>query len=154
MEFLASLHPKVVHFPIALLVTYSFLEILGILTKKDIISRTAYILLLLGVAGAVTAVLTGNQADEVAKVWLSKFKFNTTDLISLHETYATSSLFIFTGILALRTYVLIKKKFETKIKYLFIFLAIIGFYFIMQTGLIGGELVYKRGVGIEIIKPH
>jgi uncharacterized membrane protein len=154
MEFLANLHPKIVHFPVALLVAYSFLEILGILIKKESISQTAYVLLLLGVIGAIAAVLTGNQADEVAKMWFGRFKFNTAGLISLHETYATISLFIFTGILALRTYLIIKKKFNTKIKYLFIFLAIIGFYFIIETGMIGGELVYKRGVGVEILRPH
>ena len=153
MEFLASLHPKMVHFPLALLITYSFLEILGAIFKKETISQAAYIILLLGIIGAIGAVLTGNQADEIAEMWFDKDVNIPLGLISQHETYATISLWFFAVVLILRTYLIIKKKFIGTIKYIFVLLSIIGCYFIIQTGLKGGELVYKHGVGTEIINP-
>lgn len=35
MEFLSTLHPKIVHFPIALFVVYALMEIIGSFVKKD-----------------------------------------------------------------------------------------------------------------------
>ncbi len=46
MDFLAELHPKVVHFPIALLLTYAILELVGIVFKKEFYQKTAHLLLL------------------------------------------------------------------------------------------------------------
>jgi len=40
-EFIAQLHPKIVHFPIALLLTYAFLETLGAVWRKEFISKAA-----------------------------------------------------------------------------------------------------------------
>ena len=68
MEFLAGLHPQIVHFPIALLILYSIFEILGILLKKDFLQKSAYLLLGLGVLVSVAAVLTGNQAGASAEL--------------------------------------------------------------------------------------
>ncbi|MHB9014432.1 MAG: DUF2231 domain-containing protein, partial [Ignavibacteriaceae bacterium] len=65
MEFLAQLHPKIVHFPIALLSTYVLLEIIGVVFKRDFFSKAAHLILLLGVLGALAAVFTGNQAEDV-----------------------------------------------------------------------------------------
>jgi uncharacterized membrane protein len=153
MEFLAGLHPKMVHLPIALLLTYSFLEIVGAILKKETFLQAAYIILILGVISAVGAVLTGNQADEIAELWFDKGVNIPLSAISNHENYATISLFLFAGILILRTYLVIKKKFQGVIIYLFVILALIGSYFIIQTGLKGGQLVYNHGVGTDIIKP-
>jgi uncharacterized membrane protein len=69
MDFLAGLHPKVVHFPIALLLTYILCELIGVIFKKDFFSKTAHLLLLLGVIGAVAAVLTGNLAFSAYQNW-------------------------------------------------------------------------------------
>ena len=41
MEFLAQLHPKIIHFPIAFLLIYVLLEITGVITKKDFYLKAA-----------------------------------------------------------------------------------------------------------------
>ena len=61
-NFLAEIHPKVVHFPVALLTTYSILEIIGIIFNKEFVTKSALLVLCLGVVTALIAVLTGNQA--------------------------------------------------------------------------------------------
>ena len=152
MEFLSQLHPQIVHFPIAFLVIYALLEITGIISKKEFFQKAAYLFLFLGVLSAVAAVITGNQAAEIASNWKGKGAEIPTGLISEHEEYATITLWYFTGLLVLRTYLFVKKKFGGIVKYLFILLTVIGLYFIYQTGYHGGKLVYDHGVGTELKK--
>ncbi len=152
MEFLSQLHPQLVHFPIAFLVIYALLEIAGILSGKEFFQKAAYLFLFLGVLAAVAAVITGNQAAEIASKWKGKGAAIPTKLISEHEDYATITLWYFTGLLVLRTFLFLKKKFTGAAKYLFILLAAIGLYLVYQTGDHGGKLVYDHGVGTELKK--
>src|SRR5512135_2781857 len=103
MEFLAQLHPKIIHFPIAFLLIYILLEITGVFSKKEYFQKTAYLFLFLGVLSAVAAVITGNQAAGIASEWEHKGAVIPFNLISGHEEYATITLWYFTGLLVLRT---------------------------------------------------
>ncbi len=152
MEYLAHLHPKLIHFPIAFLLIYMLLEITGVLTKKEFFQKTAHLFLLLGVLGAIGAVITGNQAADIASKWEDKGAIIPFGLISDHEEFATITLWYFTGLLVLRTFFVLKKKFKGINQYLFILLAIIGGYIVYQTADLGGKLVYNNGVGTELKK--
>ncbi len=154
MEFIAELHPKVVHFPVALLITYTLFEILGAFLKREFISKAALVILFLGIITAVLAVLTGNQADQLARSLAEKGAAYPKDLIEQHELFATLTIWYFFALMILRTYFVIKKKFENKVKYLFAVLAIIGSVFVYKAGDYGGELVYKHGIGTDLIKPE
>jgi uncharacterized membrane protein len=152
MEFLAHLHPQIVHFPVAFLLIYVLLEIIGIILKKDFFQKTAHLFLFLGVLAAVAAVITGNQAADIASQWEDKGAIIPFGLISEHEEFATITLWYFTGLLVFRTVLVLKKKFEGKIRYLIIALAFFGAYLVYQTGDHGGKLVYDKGVGTELKK--
>lgn len=165
MEFLAEFHPKVVHFPIALLSVYVLVEIISAITKNKFFSYLAYSLLVLGVVGAIAAVLTGEQAGVKASIWDEIGTKNDAiipfGLISEHEEYATITVWFFFALLVLRTLFVIQfmirknyEKFLTLARYCFALLAIIGSYYIYQTAEHGGKLVYKYGVGTELIKPE
>ncbi len=145
MEFLAEFHPKVVHFPIAFTLAYILLETVGIIFKKEFFSKAAHLLLFFGVLGALAAVLTGEQAEEAFEYWNKQ----SSDLVEAHEQFATYTLWYFTGVLVLRTFVTIKKKFSGMLKYMFLVLAIAGSYLIYKTGDLGGQMVYKHAVGTE-----
>jgi uncharacterized membrane protein len=152
MEFLAAFHPKVVHFPIALLLTYTLLETIGAILKKDLFSNAAYILLILGVLGAIAAAQTGEQAEHVFENWTKA----SADLLEEHEKYANLTVWLFSFLLVIRTaftiLVQVKKKYTTKgdmLKYLFVLIAFIGCYFIYETGEYGGKMVYEHGVGTK-----
>jgi uncharacterized membrane protein len=153
METLASFHPKVVHFAIALLLTYVLLEVLYLIFKKDFINKSATLILFLGVLGAVAALLTGNQA-----YYYAEYLFDTYDvkiplgLIDEHEEYAKITLFWFLGILIIRFFLNVKNKFKGWFQMFVLVLALVGVYFVYETGEHGGELVYKHGVGTKVIE--
>ena len=149
MDFLAGLHPRIVHFPIALFILYFLFELLGAVSKKDSFSFTAFVLLVLGIISAIAAVLTGNQAATVAQAALNNNQ-SLKDSIELHQDYATAVLWFFLGVLVLRLYFVLKKKFDRKMKLVFIALSLIGCYLIYMAGSIGGDLVFKYGIGTQI----
>lgn len=150
MEFLAELHPRIVHFPAVLFILYFFLEVSGILLKKDYLNKSAYIILIAGIVTAVAAVLTGNQAHEAAKMIMKGKNNLLNEMIEQHEQNATIALWYFIAILILRTYFITKKKFESNWKYIFIPLGLVGCYLIYITGIHGGELVFKYGIGTQL----
>jgi len=146
MEFLAELHPKVVHFPIALLITFTLLELIGTVFKKEFFQKAAHLILFLGVIGTLFAVLTGDQAFAANKYWND----TSTALFNEHQTFANITVWYFAGLLLLKTFIVLKKKSIKAINYTILALALIGCYFIYQTSEHGGELVTKFGIGTEL----
>lgn len=144
---LSDVHPYIVHFPIALLVTYSVLEIVGIIFKKEFISKSALLILCFGLVSALAAVFTGNLASEQFSNWTVESK----TLMTEHQTYATYLLWSAFLLAGFRIYLVIKKKFNGTIKYLFIITALIIIFLVYETGIRGGNLVKKFGVGTELI---
>ncbi|MFH1196411.1 MAG: DUF2231 domain-containing protein [bacterium] len=152
MEFFAGLHPKIVHFPIALFVIYTFMEIFGVLFKKDAYTKSAHLILSFGILSAVAAVLTGNQAYETAKLIFGLQQKFPNEIIALHEQFATVTLWYFLLLFIFRTYIVMKKKLTKTFLIIFSVLGLIGCYFLYLTGNYGAELVYKYGIGIKILQ--
>lgn len=140
MEFLADLHHKIIHFPIALLFIYPFIEAVSLFYKKDFFSFTSLIILILGVVTSLAAVLTGNQA-------LNSIKGMDAELYEIadaHYTYANIVVWLFSAILFFRIYLQIKKKYGGKWKIILLLIAFAGCYFIFQTGEYGGKSAKAR----------
>jgi uncharacterized membrane protein len=152
MEFLAGNHPRIVHFAIALLFLYPFLELIGVIFKRDFFSKAAHLILFFGVLAALGGVLTGNQAHEVAMQWEDKGAMMPFKAINEHSWWANFTLWYFAGLLAIRTFFVIKKKFIGYFRYIFAVLALAGVFLVYETGDHGGKLVYKYGVGTELKK--
>jgi uncharacterized membrane protein len=151
LEFLAKFHPLVVHFPIAFLTLYVFLEVISQIFKRKFLSNLTHLILLLGVIGGITAVLTGNMEFQfVIKSNLLNQVNNSQ--ISNHEYYATITMWYFFAGLIIKTYILVKKKNQTLFNYLFIIFALVGFYLIFTTAKLGGKLVYEFGIGTNLFK--
>jgi len=147
-NFLAEIHPKVVHFPIALLTTYSFLEIVGIVFKKEFISKSALLVLCLGVLAAFFAVLTGNQASTNFNFWTDE----SNALLGEHQTYATYLLWFSVIVCGFRIFVVLKKRFFGFMKYVFILFALMIMFLVYQAGMHGGDLVKKYGIGTDVFE--
>jgi uncharacterized membrane protein len=145
MDLLSLVHPKVVHFPIAFLLVYLLLELIGAIFKKEFYSKAAHLFLLFGVLGALVATFTGDRAVDAFEGWNK----TTSGVLKIHHNYATITTWFFAVLLVLRTIVVLRKKFTPLIKYGFVLLAVIGTYFIILTGDNGGKMVYIHGVGTE-----
>jgi len=145
-NFLAEIHPRVVHFPIALLTTYSILEIVGVLFKNEFISKTALLILCLAVATSLLAVLTGNQAANNFTFWTEK----SSALLNDHQTFATFLLWFSAIVCGLRFYFIIKKKFYGIVQYIFLIFSLVILFLVYQTGTHGGDLVKRFGIGTEL----
>jgi uncharacterized membrane protein len=152
MEFIAEYHPRIVHFAVALLFVYPLFEVLAVLFKKEYLEKAAHLILFIGVISAVGAVLSGHEAEEVAERWEEQGAIIPFGEISEHEEYATITLWYFAGLLVLRTFLVLRKKFNGMLRYLVVVLALAGLYFIYETAEHGGNLVYKYGVGTELKK--
>ena len=146
MEFLAELHPKVVHFPIALFFSFALFELLGTILKKDYFHKGAHLLLLLGVIGAVFAVITGKQAGGANPNWTDA----SVALIKEHSSFASITMWYFVGVLVVKTFLVVKKKMNQTFNYIILALALIGCFFVFETSEHGGQLVKKFGIGTEL----
>jgi len=147
MDFIAKFHPIVVHFPIALFIVYSLLEFLGLYFKEKNYERIIMIILGIGLLFAVWGVMTGDKALEIAKNHLTPQQI---EIASAHESFATISLFYYASLFFIKFFLLVKKKFEGVIKYVYLVLVIIGIIFIYLTGYYGGQLVFDYGVGTRL----
>lgn len=136
MEFLSSLHNKVIHFPIAAFILYPIWELLFLITKKEFFNKIAYLFLCIGIIGALLAVLTGNQAYEMAKHILRADE----SVFNEHKYFANISLWYFSILLIGRFLVDKKKMLKGKIVLVFFLLALLGAYFVYHTGNYGGKL--------------
>ncbi len=64
VQHLQNIHPLVVHFPIAFLVSAAFFYVLAWIFKNDKLAFSAFLLLLLGTLSAGAAVGTGLYAED------------------------------------------------------------------------------------------
>lgn len=136
MEFLASVHPKVVHFPIAFLMLYPIMELLFLFTTKDFFLKAALLFLSIGVIGSLLAVLSGNQAYQSIINWSNEGK----EIFYAHQNYANLTVWYFAALLIIRYFLFIKKRLIRKLNIIIIVLALIGGYFVYQAGAYGGKL--------------
>lgn len=150
MEYLASLHPLVVHFPIVCFILFFFFELGGIFLKKEFLTKAAFILLVTAIMFSLLAVLSGNQAHTVFSASAADASvFNHQ--IEVHQQYATYTLFYFTALLFLRIFLTVKKSFHGIRLWFYIMLSFIGCLLIYLTSHFGGELVYRFGIGTDIL---
>lgn len=130
------------------------MEVLGILKGSEDIEKISFYFLLAGVFASLLSALTGNQAAELSRNIFSPKMIFPSELIKSHEDFAALTIWFYVFVVIWRTSLTIKKKFKGRIRYFFIIFAIVGAYLIWKTGKVGGELVYKHGVGTELTIPQ
>ncbi len=140
MEFLADIHIKVVHFPIAFLTGYSLIELLYLITQKKFFNKSAFLFLVIGVIGALISVLSGNQAFELVKEWSDQSR----EYFYNHQTYANITVWYFTALLFIRLFLFQKKRLTKVIVFLLFIFSLLGNYFVFQTGYFGGKFAHHN----------
>jgi len=137
------LHPMLVHFPIALIMVGFLADIIFLFYKKEkCLYKTGFYLMILSTLGVISAFGSGYffaiepTEGEIVKIY------------ELHETCALITMIIAIIGLALRIYIMMKKKEDTQLKWVVLSLYLLGAVFVSVTGFLGGNMVYTYMIGI------
>lgn len=140
---LFPLHPRLVHFPIALLVTGSVLALAYMLYwRRPTLASVTWVLILLGWISVFFAVVTGlidrNSAPQDSEI---------SSLLSIH----TALGFALIAVYGLMLYERLRSPDaldSPAMRWRLIALAALGLALVLVDGWVGGTLVYKYGVGV------
>ncbi|MBK7866220.1 MAG: hypothetical protein IPJ75_04045 [Ignavibacteriales bacterium] len=162
MEFLAGLHPKAVHYPLALLMIYPFLVLIYNFYKKEILAKAALLVIAGGLAGIVLALISGNSAFQLfVEQHSSHPKIEMVKgLIDNHEDFATATTVLYSLVFILNFFYFVKyyikkdtdSKLIVALPRIILALAFISMYILYVTGERGGDLVFKYGIGTDIFR--
>ncbi len=146
-----SLHPAVIHFPIALLLVAPLFLVIGLLMREErgrTFAFAALLLMILGTAGAWMAVFTGESAAEITE--------HSTPIkatIEQHEDLGQSTRAVFTVLtLAYAAIVLLplvqrqtRAVFTTVLPLAFLVIYVAAAILLAKTAHEGGRLVHELG---------
>ncbi len=135
-----SIHPIVVHFPIALLLTALLLDALGFVLKRPGLHRIALWNLCLGTVGATVAVLTGLQAEDVAK-----HSFEIWQVMQLHKRLGITTLTI--GLMTTAGRLRYRDQLSRRGRALTLLAMLVMTSTLTYGAYLGGRMVYEFGVG-------
>ena len=135
------IHPMVVHFPIALLITGVAFEALALWRQSDRLRATSLDLLVVGVLAAGLAVVTGHVAEEAVE-----HSGIPEEALEIHEKLGFAVFWIFAAVLGFRLAVRWHWIRETYV--LSLLLGIVGVIVLLVASYFGGELVYSLGAGV------
>ncbi len=147
---LPNLHPAVVHFPVALLLTALAADVICLVVRRwPWVDRAATALYAIGTAGAGVAYLTGEAA--AAGMWTVSGA--AQEALADHESGALLTLAAFAVVTVLRWTVSWLGRRDRRIQVGFFRLvalvaAAAAAVLLVQTARLGGELVYTHGLGV------
>jgi uncharacterized membrane protein len=154
MISIALIHPMLVHFPIVLLITAVTMDIILLLTNKDLANRKCLPLmalsaLLLGTLSAGIAAFFGDIAlDKAVSLGFPSGPLETHETLAL-ITIAVFSLHCLLRLLALwRRYPL-----RGLSGWISTLPGMVGLVLLIATAYYGGELVYHLGVNVAAVTP-
>jgi uncharacterized membrane protein len=141
-----NLHPLVVHFPIALLLTAAGLDVVGWALRCNRSLRfVATALYVLGTLAIVAAYVTGRAA--AGTIWLPGMAHLA---VKEHWDWAFRALWFFTILTAVRLLLLWRVRADPRpaLIALLTLAGLLGTVLVGETGDRGGRLVYQHGVGV------
>ena len=143
---MANVHPLLVHFPIALLSSFLVLEILAALSKSERMHVASSWMLYVGTLGAVATVIAGFMAASTVPHGGAAH-----EIIASHKSLGLSVLVLAVVLTCWR--LMYKKRLSGMASVLNLMLAVIMVGLLIKGADLGGQMVYKYGVGVENIEP-
>ena len=145
-EWMPNIHPLIIHFPIVLLLLVVLVHLTALVIWKVQWLRTVTLLAsIIGFLSIIVTYLSGRQAAD--SVTLPTVAINT---LSKHSDLALWTLIYFGVLTALHLGIKFLKAYDKKSISITLFvLGLLGFGLIILTADLGGQLVYKYGVGVK-----
>ena len=139
----SELHLAINHLPLFSILFGSLILLAGLIFRKEILNLTAYILVIVGMLGALLSVYSGEEAEELVEDYFPEISH---EIIHEHEEAAEGArnLSIALGVLSLiaiyfnRT----KRPFERLFSWLILAGGIIGTVMLMRAAHTGGEIMH------------
>ncbi|MBI4355164.1 MAG: DUF2231 domain-containing protein [Candidatus Omnitrophica bacterium] len=141
-----SIHPLVVHFPIALLLAAVGLEMVAMAAKRPGLHTISLWNLWLGTLGAAAAVLTGWQAEELASHSMA-----IHEVMAWHERLGLTTLGLAACITAVRLWR--RDQCSARLRTATLVMLALLTVSVAVGAHLGGRLVYEFGVGSAVLKP-
>jgi uncharacterized membrane protein len=149
-----QIHPMIVHFPIVLLLSVPLIDAFALVRGDDLGARRcvpniSLILLLLGVAAGIVAIIFGDiAADHAIAQGVSGAPIET------HEGFATTTIALFAVLAVVRVVAWWRRvPLASARGWALCVVALVGAGLILTTAYFGGHLVYDLGVNIAKAKP-
>ena len=139
LDFLQPIHPKIVHFPIALFMTALGLDFVSLILKKESLHKTALHIYVIAALMTPLVVRTG--------IWEEERFHLSHPVLDLHRLFALWTMWI--SLMSLPVLWFIKQKFQKFFRVLFMILLIGIAGLVTLTGHNGGRMVYEYGVGVD-----
>ena len=133
------LHPRIIHFSIALFIVAMGMEVLSLIFKKENFHRTAFHMYILATVITPFVVLTGLQEAEHLHL--------NHPILTIHRNFAL--LTMWGSLVSLPILGLAKKRGEKVSRIVFIIFLLMLAMFVSITGHNGGRMVYEYGAGTE-----
>lgn len=143
LEFLLPLHPRVVHFPIALTLAGALFAALGLLRQKPQWMAYGQLSLLLGWLGAIAAIITGLFDQSAAP--------QTPEVLAVINQHITAGIALLVAVgLALYWPLRNKRLWNAgAARWGYLALLLLIAVLVGIEGWLGGKLVYELGVGVR-----
>ncbi|HEY5626383.1 MAG TPA: DUF2231 domain-containing protein [Nitrospira sp.] len=139
------IHPMLVHFPIALLSVSVFFDFLALRWRQDECRTVGLYTLVVGLAGAAAAVVSGHMAEEAVE-----HSGVPESILELHEGLGFATFWMFLGLLGWRFITAIGLVEERRP--ISLALGIVGVAVLLAASYYGGSLVYDYGAGVTLIR--
>ncbi|MFB6305553.1 MAG: DUF2231 domain-containing protein [Flavobacteriales bacterium] len=144
-DWAPNIHPLLVHFPIAILITATLADFALVIWDKTWIRKTVLGLFTFGILMLVITYLSGKQAVDAVDIPLK-----AQHTASYHADWALKTLFFYGFYLMIR-WVLNYAQYDRKrwVAILLFIVGMAGIGFIAKTADLGGHLVFGHGVGVH-----
>lgn len=139
LDYLIPLHPKVVHFPVALFVSALVFDILSLIVRKENLHRAA---LSMYVCAALLTPLVVR-----AGLWEEERLHLGHPLLERHRMFALWTMWV--SLMSLPVLWFIRKEIPRYFRPLFLVFLLTTSVLVTLTAHNGGRLVYEYGVGVE-----
>lgn len=137
IAMLYPLHPKLVHFPIALVVSAMGVQALGVLLNKDSWRKSAWLMFILAVLSMPVVVFSG--------LWEAERLHLHHPILDLHKRFALISMWLSTVALPVLWFIHSKKIFPI----LFLIFLMVVSALLGVVAHQGGRMVYEYSVGVS-----
>ena len=136
------LHPMIVHFPIALIIVGFIAEVISLFFKSEkCLSKTGFYLMMLGTLAAIAAWSTGQLFTDHPD------EGEILPVFAIHRLGAWITMIVMIIGSAFRIWLMVKKKEESKLKWIAFGFYLFGFAAVSLTGYMGGIMVYDFIIG-------